>query len=539
MYIDIYNYWFDYTKMKNIQRHWIPISEKETKHSIKSIDTQFSSIYFQTLFKIFSTNNLHFYNNLSFSEKIGFIILLDQFTRTLSKKYKRLKIFKIICSKLLFLKIHEDFILHKNYLHMLPDEIIFIFMVYKHINQDLYRLIFKKINTYCRFNKFTLKSPECTQLQKFYIDSYEKYIKYQFTILSKESMDISKNYKYRVEDIYKFLYLTDIDGQIYKDFFQLRMNPELCYLDKEILRLFQSLNITGDVCISLSGGVDSMVLTYILKKLETYLDISVKVFHLNYQNRIESNDEVKFLWTYCNLLNIPIYVYTIPYLRRDMINRESYERITRHIRFSCYSKFTCPIVLGHIYDDKIENIFTNISTHKHIFNLSKIKLEDTIENISILRPFVNIKKTTIYEYSNLFQIPYLNNTTPLWSNRGSFRNNFIQSYLKQYNEDGLYNIVKLSATLEQYGKLIHESVITPVLENLKNHHWTVLPITIIQNTHLLRDIFTQFCHNHKISMPSEKSILGLQNVLLQQKNQKYQLSKNVLLYIQQNSVKYI
>ena len=53
-------------------------------------------------------------------------------------------------------------------------------------------------------------------------------------------------------------------------------------------------------------------------------------------------------------------------------------------------------------------------------------------NIIIIRPFINTKKSIIYEYAHIFKIPYLNDTTPTWSNRGKFRDQFLKSYIKLY-----------------------------------------------------------------------------------------------------------
>ena len=59
---------------------------------------------------------------------------------------------------------------------------------------------------------------------------------------------------------------------------------------KEILK-----HINSKVFISLSGGVDSMVLTVILKKF-----YNIECIHINYDNRKESNLEKRFLNEWCD-----------------------------------------------------------------------------------------------------------------------------------------------------------------------------------------------------------------------------------------------
>ena len=92
MYNDVYEYWF-LSHNNNQLRHWIPISLQEKKKKLNEIECKFLNIYFINLFKILSSLNLDFTLKLSFKEKLAVIILLDQFTRTLSSKYKILKSF--------------------------------------------------------------------------------------------------------------------------------------------------------------------------------------------------------------------------------------------------------------------------------------------------------------------------------------------------------------------------------------------------------------------------------------------------------------
>ena len=66
------------------------------------------------------------------------------------------------------------------------------------------------------------------------------------------------------------------------------------------------------VCVSLSGGVDSVLLLYYLK----YLGKKVYAFNINYSNRDTSDDESNMCINICNYLNIPIYVRKINEITR-------------------------------------------------------------------------------------------------------------------------------------------------------------------------------------------------------------------------------
>ena len=59
--------------------------------------------------------------------------------------------------------------------------------------------------------------------------------------------------------------------------------------------------------ISLSGGVDSMVVLAILIKLSTLYNFQIYACSLNYNLRNEQEDEMKFLELYCKNYNIKCY----------------------------------------------------------------------------------------------------------------------------------------------------------------------------------------------------------------------------------------
>ena len=98
---------------------------------------------------------------------------------------------------------------------------------------------------------------------------------------------------------------------------------------KKYIKYFDK--ITHDnICVSISGGVDSILLLYYLK----YLKKNIIAIHINYNNRKTSAIEMKNVILICNYLKIPIYIRTITELKRNKDNRNIYEDITRKLRFN-------------------------------------------------------------------------------------------------------------------------------------------------------------------------------------------------------------
>lgn len=537
----VYNYWFE-NNTDNLLRHWIPITPSKAIQKISDIELRFGHIYYKCLFVMLNIQKQDYTDiyKYSYRQQISLIILLDQFTRSLGKKYPNLHRIRKLCSQLC-IPIVNNIVDNADISEFKPNELLFLFMIYKHIDINQFPIIHNKITEYCEYHKITLISPEMKHLQRFYIDFYTKYIDSNFP--NKEEMNISMNSEYKITNNDDYKGICDIDGFLPSNYENLEydlLRMRLCHtnLDMDVQNVLSG-KVTGDICVSLSGGVDSMVLSYILKGLERDLNIRVSAFHISYNNREESQYEKCLIWNFCNKLEIPLFNYNIEYIKRGNINRDDYEKITREIRFRCYRTLGCPIVLGHIREDKIENIITNFSTNQHMFDLAKIHLFNKIDGVTIVRPFINNDKTEIVEYSHLNNIPYLNNTTPLWSNRGKFRNDFIPAFIKQYGDASSVNLERFADTLHNYGEIIEDMIISPNVEKLSNGEFITITDKLRKNIHLIKEIFKRYCHDRDFNSPSEKSIKNLLIMLSHKKISRYELNKNVRLELCDNKVRCI
>lgn len=197
--------------------------------------------------------------------------------------------------------------------------------------------------------------------------------------------------------------------------------------------------------ISLSGGVDSMVLLSILN----YLEYDVIAIHINYNNRIETKIEAEFIIEWCKLNNIKLYYKNITDLTRDSSKRHLYEEKVRKIRFDLYKEVLKEengknILLGHHKDDIIENIVSNILRGRNILNLKVMNESSEIDGVIIHRPFINIYKKEIINFAREYNIPYLNDTTPKWSIRGKYRNELLPLLNNIYGECYKENLLDIS-----------------------------------------------------------------------------------------------
>lgn len=344
------------------------------------------------------------YNN---KNKIIGILIYDQLTRHYYRKEKANHIITYFNRKALEianLNKNDEFISSLS-----KDDWHFYMLVYRHTNERNHLLfVMKEAWKKERFSKQFIKATYSRANFKEELETYDyndydnnnyDFNDYDKTILefNPEPAVIADNYNYLIGD---FSHLTNL---IHKN--QL-------------------------IIVSFSGGVDSICCLFLLSKMTTNL-IAV---HINYNNRKETAEEVKFLRNICKNLKIKLFVRTINEIKRqpciDNDLRDIYESYTKNIRYNSYKKANDSnnppiVVLGHNKDDCLENILTNISYKNKYDNLNGIEIASLIDNIYFHRPLINTSKEEIYKFAKNHNLPYLKNSTPEWSQRGKIRTSVV------------------------------------------------------------------------------------------------------------------
>jgi len=221
--------------------------------------------------------------------------------------------------------------------------------------------------------------------------------------------------------------------------------------------------------VSLSGGVDSMVVLAILIKLSKVYNFQIYACSLNYNLRKEQSDEMEFLKVYCNNYNIECYFREVKgYSRKkeDSGSRTEFEEESRKIRFDLYKEImtnhSCyGIFVGHHKDDIIENIFTNSMKGANLLDLEVMKEISTIHSVNIYRPLLEYHKDIIYDLAHEYNIPYFLDTTPTWSRRGKMRNEIFPLFDNIFSKSWRVKLKDLGEQSNTWGQYIKEYVVNP------------------------------------------------------------------------------
>lgn len=262
--------------------------------------------------------------------------------------------------------------------------------------------------------------------------------------------------------------------------------------------------------VSLSGGVDSMVLISILH----YLNKTVIGIHINYNNRPETYKEKEFLENWCEYNDIRLYCMDILDIQRRDSKRSDYEEYTKKLRFDMYKQVleteNCDsVLLAHHKDDIVENIFTNVCRARSLFNLGVLKKESVIDDVTIERPLLDLYKKCIVEYANTHDVPYFKDTTPTWSVRGCYREKIDPSVQYAFGNQVKDNLLSVETELKEWYSLITYSIINPFIKSIDTKDYEISFDTTPYKEYPLcfwNTVFMKLFHFYNSKVPSKRSI---------------------------------
>ncbi len=380
-------------------------------------------------------------------------------------------------------------------------------------------------------------------IRKFLVATYERYIKCTTENNIKTYIDEKTIFNHtdildKISPTNKTININNIIDPFY-------LNMKEYFINNNLI----NENIS-EIIVSISGGVDSMVCSYLLKQLTLdFKNIRIGCVHIDYYNRPECEKEEELLIWWCNtILNIPLYIRRIDEINRPKCMeyelRDLYESYTKDVRFNSYitinenlSKY---VILGHNKDDTIENIFTNTASQSHYENLLGMtplsKQSYKNKDIYFLRPLINISKSDIYQYAINHNIPFLQDSTPKWSQRGKIRD-IVCPALTQWNPLIFDGLIKLSEKMSQMTLLLDKLISPDINFNtindvpIDNIYWTTLlkknNIYITQKTldNLINKI--EYFQKNPIKLSEKRKITLCKNTMIEftQKDKLYIIIK--------------
>jgi tRNA(Ile)-lysidine synthetase-like protein len=274
------------------------------------------------------------------------------------------------------------------------------------------------------------------------------------------------------------------------------------------------------VGISLYGGVDSMALAVILKRLSrdaSYGGFDVVAMHIDYDNRPESGVEADFVRGWCDRMGIECVVRKIAEVTRGVTPREQYEAESRAIRYGFYKDVAKThafpaVFVGHHEGDVQENIIANLMRGANLLAVNGMEETGVVEGVAIWRPMLPHSKAVVLDFAHKYGVPYFLDSTPTWSTRGKLRNQLVPLLADMFGEGFSRNLSLLGEDSAQLGAMVESACLKPFLDGMTLSDagaYAECKTYVDQPLFFWKEAMKRMCHGLGSGMMKEKSVREL------------------------------
>ena len=238
-------------------------------------------------------------------------------------------------------------------------------------------------------------------------------------------------------------------------------------MQNQLLQYIKSNNLcdlNGKIICAVSGGVDSMVMAYILHKLE--LNIIIATCNFNLRDK-ESDKDQQLVEQFCLKNNISFRTISFDTKKYAKEKKLSIQMAARELRYNWFLKLLKAekadyIAIAHNLNDSIETFFINLSRGTGIKGLTGIKNK----NGHIIRPLLFANRDDIYNFAQKENVPFREDATNAETKyyRNYIRHKIIPLF-QELNNSSFKNFENTIANIQNVEEY-YRTQITSTIDNL-------------------------------------------------------------------------
>ena len=178
--------------------------------------------------------------------------------------------------------------------------------------------------------------------------------------------------------------------------------------DRRILQIYKkfekSLSIKKNFIVAVSGGPDSLALSYLSKIYSIKKSKDIKYFIVDHRLRKNSKSEAKFIQKKLKNFSINLNILTW----KGKKPKKNIQSVAREKRYELLTNVAKKyriqnILLGHHLDDLFENFFIRILRGSGLKGLISLDKETVKNEVNLIRPLIKLdKQDLIYISNNIF-----------------------------------------------------------------------------------------------------------------------------------------
>jgi len=209
--------------------------------------------------------------------------------------------------------------------------------------------------------------------------------------------------------------------------------------DKKIYQIYKqfenSLNLNEDFIVAVSGGPDSLALSFLAKIYSIKKSVNIKFFIIDHKLREGSTLEAKYVQKKLKKFSINLNILSW----KGKKPKNNIQSVARDKRYKLLSntakKFKLKnILVGHHLDDLFENFFIRILRGSGLNGLVSLDQITQYEKINLIRPLLNFDKKDLIYLSEYVFGWYIKDPS---NKDDKFKRVKIRNLLKQLELEGL------------------------------------------------------------------------------------------------------
>ena len=209
--------------------------------------------------------------------------------------------------------------------------------------------------------------------------------------------------------------------------------------DKRTLQIYKkfknNLPIKKNFIVAVSGGPDSLALSFLAKIYAIHNSIDIKYFIVDHKLRKNSTWEAEHVQKKLKNFDIKLNILTW----KGIKPKKNIQSIARDKRYKLLTdaakKFKIKnILLGHHLDDLFENFFIRILRGSGLQGLVSLDREAQNNNINLIRPLISIEKDDLVYISKIVFRSYIEDPS---NEDDKFKRVKVRNLLKELSLEGL------------------------------------------------------------------------------------------------------
>lgn len=159
----------------------------------------------------------------------------------------------------------------------------------------------------------------------------------------------------------------------------------------------------GEICVALSGGLDSTVLAHALARSGVG---PCRALHVNHQLQPAADDWARHCERLCARLAIPLAVLTVS-VERGSSGPEAAARRARYDAFAATLRANDVLLTAHHQDDQVETVLLHLLRGSGITGLGGIPRAGRVGQALLLRPFLDLPRATLLAYARREELDWI------------------------------------------------------------------------------------------------------------------------------------